>query len=264
VHNGEVSYWWQARGVPPRRPSLPGSAEADVCIVGAGYTGTEVAGELAEWNLRLRRAGARQRLEVTVVAQDPGLLPEGNARLAAIAERVLRSKGVAFDLGATVFGLEPGRLLLEGSALPADLILWAARSRASPALGDSGWRRGPDGRVRVDPYLRAEGLDRVYVAGDTAFAYDYRRDRLAPASAQLALAEADLVARNLAAESAKRSLREFRPRQIGEALSLGGKDGAAEVTGVVVSGRSALAVKEAALLRYLASLGGVQLAASYV
>ena len=39
MRNGEVSYWWQARGVPPRRPSLPGGAEADVCIVGAGFTG---------------------------------------------------------------------------------------------------------------------------------------------------------------------------------------------------------------------------------
>ncbi len=39
MRNGEVSYWWQARGLPPRRPSLPGGAEADVCIVGAGFTG---------------------------------------------------------------------------------------------------------------------------------------------------------------------------------------------------------------------------------
>ncbi len=39
MRNGEVSYWWQSRGIPPRRPSLPGSTEADVCIVGAGYTG---------------------------------------------------------------------------------------------------------------------------------------------------------------------------------------------------------------------------------
>jgi glycine/D-amino acid oxidase-like deaminating enzyme len=47
MRNGEVSYWWQARGaaakvqsgVPPRRPSLPGGTDADVCIVGAGFTG---------------------------------------------------------------------------------------------------------------------------------------------------------------------------------------------------------------------------------
>src|ERR1700730_18189208 len=39
MRNGEVSYWWQARGIPPRRAPPPGSTEADVCIVGAGYTG---------------------------------------------------------------------------------------------------------------------------------------------------------------------------------------------------------------------------------
>jgi glycine/D-amino acid oxidase-like deaminating enzyme len=39
MRNGEVSYWWHAHGLPPRRPSLPGDAEADVCIVGAGFTG---------------------------------------------------------------------------------------------------------------------------------------------------------------------------------------------------------------------------------
>jgi glycine/D-amino acid oxidase-like deaminating enzyme len=39
IRNGEVSYWWQRHGIPPRRPSLPGSTEADVCIVGAGFTG---------------------------------------------------------------------------------------------------------------------------------------------------------------------------------------------------------------------------------
>jgi glycine/D-amino acid oxidase-like deaminating enzyme len=39
MRNGEVSYWWQARGVPPRRPSLAAGTDADVCIVGAGFTG---------------------------------------------------------------------------------------------------------------------------------------------------------------------------------------------------------------------------------
>jgi glycine/D-amino acid oxidase-like deaminating enzyme len=48
MHNGEVSYWWRALGgFPPRRPSLPGPAEADVCVVGGGYTGLWTAYYLA-------------------------------------------------------------------------------------------------------------------------------------------------------------------------------------------------------------------------
>jgi glycine/D-amino acid oxidase-like deaminating enzyme len=39
MHNGDVSYWWHKAGIPPRRPALPGDTRADVCIVGAGYTG---------------------------------------------------------------------------------------------------------------------------------------------------------------------------------------------------------------------------------
>src|SRR5512141_889828 len=54
MRNGEVSYWWQARGIPPRRPALPGSTEADVCIVGAGYTGLWTAYYLARADPALR------------------------------------------------------------------------------------------------------------------------------------------------------------------------------------------------------------------
>ena len=55
-HNGDVSYWWRAQGgFPPRRPSLPGPVTADVCIVGAGYTGLWTAYYLkrAEPSLRI-------------------------------------------------------------------------------------------------------------------------------------------------------------------------------------------------------------------
>jgi glycine/D-amino acid oxidase-like deaminating enzyme len=55
MRNGEVSYWWRALGgFPPRRPSLPGPAEADVCIVGGGYTGLWTAYYLAGLRPRAR------------------------------------------------------------------------------------------------------------------------------------------------------------------------------------------------------------------
>jgi glycine/D-amino acid oxidase-like deaminating enzyme len=57
--NGEVSWWWRALGgFPARRSSLPGPEEADVCIVGAGYTGLWTAYYLK---------GARPGLRVVVL-----------------------------------------------------------------------------------------------------------------------------------------------------------------------------------------------------
>src|ERR1700756_3211259 len=55
MHNGEVSYWWRALGgFPARRPSLPGPAEADVCVVGGGYTGLWTAYYLKSLRPELR------------------------------------------------------------------------------------------------------------------------------------------------------------------------------------------------------------------
>jgi glycine/D-amino acid oxidase-like deaminating enzyme len=55
ARNGEVSYWWRARGgFPPRRPSLPGPADADVCIAGAGFTGLWTAYYLKQADPSLR------------------------------------------------------------------------------------------------------------------------------------------------------------------------------------------------------------------
>ena len=55
MRNGDVSFWWHASGgFPARRPSLPGPAEADVCIVGAGFTGLWTA-----WYLKRAEPGLR-------------------------------------------------------------------------------------------------------------------------------------------------------------------------------------------------------------
>jgi glycine/D-amino acid oxidase-like deaminating enzyme len=82
MRNGEVSYWWQALGgFPPRRASLPGPIEADVCIVGGGYTGLWTAYYLAglrpDWRIVVLEAafagyGASGRNGGWVTSEMPG------------------------------------------------------------------------------------------------------------------------------------------------------------------------------------------------
>jgi NADH dehydrogenase len=103
----------------------------------------------------------------------------------------------------------------------------------------------------------------VYVAGDAAEVFDFTRGKPVPWTAQLAVQEGEVVARNIAASLEDRPLTEFQAWPLGEALSLGGTDAVAEVAGLVLSGRPAAMVKRAALLRYLRSLGGPRLIARY-
>jgi len=59
--NGKVSFWWNSIGVNPPRPPLPGSTQADVCIVGAGYTGLWTAYYLKKAAPHLRVVMLEQR-----------------------------------------------------------------------------------------------------------------------------------------------------------------------------------------------------------
>jgi NADH:ubiquinone reductase (H+-translocating) len=232
-------------------------------IVGAGYTATEVAGTLADWNRRLLKRHAAARIHVHIVAPDERLLPEGDERLGQIAASVLRAKGVTLSLGIGVKRVYDDHLRLSsGLAVEADVVVWAARSRSSAPVGD-GWNRGDDGRLMVDPYLRAMGHSHIFCAGDAALAYDFVRGRIAPASAQLAVQEGRLAAENIAAQIDGRRLKEFRPIELGEALSLGEHDGVARLGALVLRGRAGAAVKQAALIRYLAGLGGSHLLRRY-
>lgn len=226
-----------------------------IVVVGAGYTGTEVAGELTALpadGVNVSRLG---RLEVSVVAEDTRLLPQAGIQLGAAVERVLRRRGIPLRLGQAVELIdEEGVHLERGEVLPADLVIWAGPTHVAIRLSEGPEEVVPAGKIRVDPYLQAGDGGHAYACGDVALIYDYRHDAIAAASAQLAIQEGRTVARNIAARARGRTPEEYRPHVLGEALGLGNGDAVAQLGGFVLTGRPALATKSAALTRYLAGL----------
>ena len=125
MRNGEVSYWWQALGgFPPRRPSLPGPLEADVCIVGGGYTGLWTAYYLAGLRPALRIVvleaafagyGASGRNGGWVTAELPG----SRARYARAAGGTAGVRALEAELRSTVD--EVGRVC-EAESIDCDFV----------------------------------------------------------------------------------------------------------------------------------------------
>ncbi len=200
MHNGEVSYWWRALGgFPPRRPSLPGPTEADVCIVGGGYTGLWTAYYLKGLNPRSRVVvleaafagfGASGRNGGWVTAEFPGSRdryargPRGAAGVrdlaAALRDTVDEVGRVCADESIAADFVRGGRLSVATS--PPQL----ARLRAGLAHVRK-WEDGDD----VYAFLsRDETRERINVAGALGGVYAPHSARVQPAALAAGLAAA--------------------------------------------------------------------------
>ncbi|WP_377847075.1 NAD(P)/FAD-dependent oxidoreductase [Bosea sp. UC22_33] len=142
-------------------------------IIGAGPTGVELAGTIAELAHDTLRGDFRnfdtRSARVVLVEAGPRILAGFTEDLSAYAERALSRLGVEIRLGQPVSECRADGIVLGGAILPARTILWAAGVAASPAAE---WLEAPAdraGRIRVEPDLTAPGESDIFVIGDTAF-----------------------------------------------------------------------------------------------
>ena len=156
--NGGVSYWWRARGgFPPRRPSLPGPASADVCIVGAGFTGLWTAYYLkkAEPSLRivvLETIGDSAHVYMYAQRTADGRIAIGGRGVpyrfaSGVDHRGVTQPAAIQTLGQVLRALFPAaaRARIDHAwcgvlGVPRD---WCATVRADPASG-LGWAGSPE------------------------------------------------------------------------------------------------------------------------
>ncbi|HEU4402407.1 MAG TPA: NAD(P)/FAD-dependent oxidoreductase, partial [Candidatus Polarisedimenticolia bacterium] len=141
-------------------------------IVGAGPTGVELAGAIAELAHRalaadFRRINTRMARIVLLEAGTRTLtaFPESLARR---AEAALKRLGVEIRLGAPVERVDESGVVVAGERIGAATVLWAAGVAASPAAR---WLKAATdraGRVIVGPDLSLPGHPEVFVIGDTA------------------------------------------------------------------------------------------------
>ncbi|MEU8996553.1 FAD-dependent oxidoreductase [Streptomyces caniferus] len=154
----------------PEAPDGPGRWTA--VVVGAGFTGLEIATELAG-RLRALAAphGAAQEVRVVLVERAEVVGPGLGAAARPVITRALDTLGVERRLGATVTALDDRAVhLADGSTLAARTIVWTVGVRASPLTAQIPAPRDALGRLVVDRQLRVRGVEGVYAAGDTAAA----------------------------------------------------------------------------------------------
>jgi NADH dehydrogenase len=205
---------------PARRAAL-----LTFVIVGGGPTGVELAGaivELVYQNLHgeFRRFDTRQA-RVLLIEAGPRLLPAFAPDLSAYARQALAGLGVEVRLGSPVTDCNSGGVGIGDQFIEADVVLWAAGVRASPAAA---WLDAPAdsaGRVKVEPDLTVPGHPQIFVIGDTATVNVWNgkpAPGIAPAAKQQGAHVARTIRQRLAGNSQPRP---FRYRHAGDLATIG-------------------------------------------
>ena len=141
-------------------------ARSTVVIVGAGFTGIEVATEMPA---KLDRAGVAGHQRIVLVDPSPVVGATIGLHARPVINEALSALGIEAMLGVTVASVDAsGITLSSGEVIPTKTVVWCAGMRASPFAADLGGERDGHGRMMVDQFMRAPGLKNVFAAGDVA------------------------------------------------------------------------------------------------
>jgi NADH:quinone reductase (non-electrogenic) len=193
-----------------------GNDPLNFAVVGAGPTGVELAGTLAEICRHALAHDFRnidpRRARIHLIEGGPVVLPAYPPDLSRSALEQLQRLGVEVLTSTMVTKIEPGVIYMGNTHMNAAVILWAAGVAASPLGKKLGVPIDRAGRVLVNPDLSLPNHPEVFVIGDLAALKDADGKLLpgvAPVAIQAGRYVAKMIARELSgAPSFPRSLRE--------------------------------------------------------
>jgi NADH dehydrogenase len=216
-------------------------------FVGAGYAGVEGLAELQDFAAQTIELYPRCRAQgmrwVLVEARDR-IMQEVPPSLSRFAEGELRRRGIEVMTATTLTEIGPhGATLSEGSTIPARTVVWTAGVKPSPAVARLGLPLDASGRILVDATMGVDpaalpdgasaGGARVWAIGDCAAIPDLtRRGEPCPPTAQHAIRQGRLVARNVVGALGGSPPKQFRYRTKGVVAELGRNEAVAITLGI--------------------------------
>lgn len=231
-------------------------------IGGAGLTGVEMAGELAETLPGLCRRYDIDPADVQVynIEAVPEIMRDFETDLARRAARDLERKGVQLITGVPIMEVTAESITLkDGRVIPTHTVIWSGGVRANALIEQSGFAVGARGRAKVDEGMRSTSHPDVYVVGDCAEGIDPATGRPVAPTAHNAIDQGAVAARNIVADLLGGPRATFHPVDLGAVASLGESFAVGKVGRFKLVGRPASVMKEMIELKWIFSLGGLRL-----
>lgn len=210
-------------------------------IVGGGYSGVEVAGEIHDLIGSSRcfyRHIPRHEASVSIVHSGDELLPEINESLRAFAGRKMLKAGVKLCLKSRCARAEPdGVVLTDGRKLPAGTIVCTIGGTSAPLVNAMPREIAREkGRLVTEPDMRLKGQTHAWAVGDCALITNAYDGKPASPTGQFAQRQGTQCAMNIVRSLRGEPTRPFSFRVLGQLCSIGGHSAVAEMMGLKISG----------------------------
>ena len=214
-------------------------------IVGGGFAGVETAGEINDFikdSVKDYYHNIDSKNIRTIIIQSGNrLLPEMSEELAEFALQKLRNSGVEVILNTRVVGATANSVKLSNDTIiPTKTLIWSGGVSPNSLITNLTCEHDKSGRIVVDKYLEVPQFKGVYALGDCAYITDLYTGKPCPPTAQHAIREGAVVAKNIISTIAdERRLDEreaFNYKTKGMMASIGKRTGIGNLLGIEVQG----------------------------
>lgn len=209
-----------------------------IYVVGAGFTGVEMAGELAEYLPIICDKFEIDRDDVTIGVIDvldrtiPNLPPE----LSVKVEKRLKKMGVKTLLSTNVVAIGPDYIETKKNDVVtrniASTVIWGAGIESADITGEAAkvLESAARNRIKIDPYLRSVDNESIYVIGDNMLYIPEGEERPVPQIVENAEHSAATASNNIAVTiTGQGELKKYKPSFHGFMVCIGGRYGVARV-----------------------------------
>lgn len=213
----------------------------DIVIAGAGPTGVELAGALAEMKRFVLPKEFHElnlgELDIYLVEGAPRLLPTMSEQASEAAEKFLLKMGVIIKKNTKVVDFDGKTVFLEGGEeISSKKLIWAAGIMAPKIDGLPEEVSARGGRLKVNHFLQLEGFKDIFVIGDQAFMTEEDYPNGHPQVAQPAIQGGKHLAKNFRRMLRKKELKPFSYTNLGDLATIGRNKAVADLPAMKFQG----------------------------
>jgi NADH dehydrogenase len=210
-------------------------------VAGGGFAGAELAGALNDFARGILADFSNigpEDLRIVLVHARERILPELTESLSRYAQQSMAMRGVGFRLNCRVNDCAPDKVVLSDGDIRTRTLIWTAGTAPSPLLRTLPLQTDRRGAALVDETMAVPNHSGVWAVGDCAALRDGKTGNPCPPTAQFALREARLLARNIRAVLEGREPKAFHFDSLGSLCVVGHHTACAELAIPFTRGRT--------------------------